>query len=269
MKRQKTPTLGIVTNNPAGEFQRDIIAGATLIAQERGYDVQVFVSPQRTRPNFTVEGLSGMLVVSNCLPDDYLLQVYKTGIPLSLASHQLNSVPVPSLSPDNIEGVQLLMRHLVEVCNRKRIVFIQGDLSQNDGMRRDITFRRELMRYNLPIVPDFFLSGDFEPALAVASLEALLAQRRDFDAIVASDYVMALAILPILARSGIRVPHDVSVVGFGDATKAEEAGLTTVAADVVELGKRAARQLIGQIDGLDISGLTLISSELLVRRTTC
>jgi LacI family transcriptional regulator len=269
MKRLKTPTLGIVTNNPGGEFQRDIIAGASLIAQQRGYEVQVLVSPQRTRPTFTVEGLTGMLVVSNCVPDDYLLQIYKTGIPLSLASHQLNGVPVPSLSPDNIEGVQLLVRHLVETCQRQRIVFIQGDLSQNDGIRRDLTFRRELMRYNLPIVPDFFLRGDFEPSTAVQSLEALLKQRRDFDAVIASDYIMALAILPILAQAGLRVPEEVCVVGFGDAPKAEEAGLTTVAADVVELGKRAARQLIGQIDGLDISGLTLISSELIVRRTTC
>ncbi len=266
---KRTHRLGIVTNNPNQAFQRDIILGASTTAELNGYEVQILLAPQRTRPNFTVEGLSGMLVITNCVPDDYLVQIYKTGLPLSLASHQLDSIPVPSLSPDNFEGVQLLVQHLVETCQRKRIAFIQGDLSQNDGIRRDMTFRRELMRYNLPILPDFFLKGDFEPVVAGQSLRQLLKRRQDFDAIVASDYLMALEAIVALRELGLRVPEDVSVVGFGDAPEAENAGLTTVAADVIELGRRAARQLMGQIEGLEISGLTLISSELLIRKTSC
>ena len=79
---------------------------------------------------------------------------------------------------------------------------------------------------------------------------------------------MAEAAMNVIKASGQRIPDDVAVVGFGDGPEAAQAGLTTVAADVTELGRRAARQLIGQIEGLRIRGLTLLSTELIERATT-
>jgi len=58
------------------------------------------------------------------------------------------------------------------------------------------------------------------------------------------------------------------VVGFGDGAEAQAAGLTTVAADVIELGRRAARQIIGQLNGLKIAGQTIFSTQLIVRKTS-
>ncbi len=74
--------------------------------------------------------------------------------------------------------------------------------------------------------------------------------------------------MEVIRASGRRIPLDVAVVGFGDAPEAAQAGLTTVAADVSELGRRAARQLIGQIAGLRIRGLTLLSTALIEREST-
>ena len=101
-----------------------------------------------------------------------------------------------------------------------------------------------------------------------ASVAQLVAERRDFDAVLGSDYLMALGAVDALTAVGVRVPEEVSVVGFGDAPEAEAAGLTTVAADVVDLGRRAARQLIGQIRGMKIRGQTLLSAELCERNTS-
>jgi DNA-binding LacI/PurR family transcriptional regulator len=58
------------------------------------------------------------------------------------------------------------------------------------------------------------------------------------------------------------------VVGFGDAPEAEAAGLTVVAADVIEQGRRTARQLISQIEGQRISGVTVLQVRLIVRDTS-
>jgi DNA-binding LacI/PurR family transcriptional regulator len=99
-------------------------------------------------------------------------------------------------------------------------------------------------------------------------MQAFLATHAEFDAVVASDYLMAEAAMNVIKASGRRVPEDVAVVGFGDGPEATRAGITTVAADVTELGRRAARQLIGQINGLRIRGLTVLSTELIVRETT-
>ena len=76
--------------------------------------------------------------------------------------------------------------------------------------------------------------------------------------------LMALAVQEQLQAMQIRVP----VVGFGDGTEAAQSGLTTVAANITELGQRGARQLMGQIDGLKIQGITLLSVDLIVRESS-
>ena len=99
------------------------------------------------------------------------------------------------------------------------------------------------------------------------SVRRLLDGGRDFDAIVSADYVMGIAAVDTLRQYGMHVPDDVCVVGFGDAPEADAAGLTTVAADIVEQGRRAARQLISQHHGTRITGVTVLSVQLLVRQT--
>jgi len=80
---------------------------------------------------------------------------------------------------------------------------------------------------------------------------------------------MAIAALETLSAHGYRVPEEIAVVGFGDGAEAQAVGLTTVAADIVSLGQQGARQLLGQIDGLHIEGITMMSTHLVVRSTTC
>jgi DNA-binding LacI/PurR family transcriptional regulator len=64
------------------------------------------------------------------------------------------------------------------------------------------------------------------------------------------------------------VPDEVQVAGFGDGVEAAEAGLTTVAADVVEQGRRGVRQLIGQMEGLRMRGVTVLNTSIVARATT-
>ncbi len=88
-----------------------------------------------------------------------------------------------------------------------------------------------------------------------------------FDGILAADYVMGIAAVETLRRAGIAVPDAVSVAGFGDDAVAEQAGMTTVTASVNELGRCAARQVISQINGAQISGVTMLNVRLVVRDT--
>jgi DNA-binding LacI/PurR family transcriptional regulator len=258
--------LGVITNTTQNIFQRNVIHGIRDIVARRGYELAVQALDEQSG-DFEWKGMRGVFVIANILSDEQLKAIYSSGTPLSLVSHQVMGLPIPALTANNIEGISQLVAYMVETCKRREFVFIRGDMQQNDAIQREDAFRRELMRYNLPIREEFFIRGDFIAQVAAESLTDLLNIRRDFDAIIAADYLMAVAALDVLAKAGIRVPEDVSVVGFGDGQEAEAVGLTTVAADVVELGRRAARQLIGQIEGLRIRGLTLLSTELVIRQT--
>ncbi len=260
--------IGVITNDETNVFQRQVIAGIRAIAAQKGYDVAVdsiTSETQNTRPiSLDMDGLKGVLVIANILPDATLRDLYQSGKPVSLVSHRVQRTPIPAVIPDNIGGITALADYLVQR-GKRRVVFIQGDMNQNDGQERTQAFKRQLMRHDIDIDERLFLRGDFETHTAADSMRAFLAQGIPFDAVTGADFLMAIAAMRVLQAQG----HDkMCVVGFGDGPEAAEAGLTTVGIDVEQIGKRAARQLIGQIEGLRIRGVTLLSTSI-VERDSC
>ncbi|MBN1565290.1 MAG: substrate-binding domain-containing protein [Anaerolineae bacterium] len=266
------PTLGLITNNQHEVFQRTVIAGVQAVAEARGYGLIIDSYAEdeaNPRPiSLDYQAVDGVLVLASAAPPDLLREIYTAHIPLSLVSHQTPDLPVPAVITDNQQGVGELVKHLVVNCARKNLVFIQGLPGQRDSDERQRAFTHEVMRYNLIVPSKHILRGDFSAFIAAQSVQQLIDTGAIFDAIIASDYLMGIAAVETLREAGIAVPEDVAVVAFGDGSEAETAGLTTVAADVMEQGKRAARQLISQIEGLRIRGVTILSVRLVVRETS-
>jgi LacI family transcriptional regulator len=264
--------IGIITNNRHEVFQRSIIRGVEEAASARHYRVvvdSIAEDPARPRPvALDLEAMSGLAVIANVLPDAQLRALHEAGRPMTLISHHVAGLSIPAIVTDNRRGMGMLTRALIEQCGCRKLVYIHGDRQQSDAIERDQAVERELMRAHLTLEPDCVLDGRFEPAQAWRLMADLLTRRRDFDGVLAADYQMALAALRALREAGVRVPHDVQVAGFGDGEEAANAGLTTVAADVVEQGRRGARQLIGQIEGLRMRGTTVLSTSLNLRETT-
>lgn len=271
--RNQPRSIGIITNTLEGVFQREIVAGVREVAVSHDYSVLVDeVAPTgEPRPvTLDINALAGVVVIANVLPDTHLTAMHERGIPMTLVSHQVAGVMIPSVMTDNTGGIAALVNHLVTVCGRRRFVFIRGRADQRDGIVRERTFRLEMMRHFIDMPEQNFIVGDFDVPTVQRSMAQLLSEQPiRFDAIVAADYLMAEAAMDALRAAGLRVPQDVSVVGFGDAPEAERAGITTVAADVREIGRRCARQLLGQINGLSIRGVTFLATELIVRASCC
>ncbi len=187
--------VGIFTNFPSAVFQRDVIAGAGEVFDREGYQVAII---EVTEPPDHItdiplerERLGGALVITSVLPDAILHELHERGIPLSLVSHQVPGGRIPGVMPNNRQGIAMLMEHLIVTHKRRKPVFIKGFMSQSDGVQRYTAFQQEAMRYNLHVPPEFYLRGDFSPEVAAESMRQLLAANPDFDAVVASDYLMA------------------------------------------------------------------------------
>jgi LacI family transcriptional regulator len=260
--------VGIITNDHSGVFQRLIIQGFGDIAAPQGFACEVRdVTHATAAQTLAEEAFSGVLVIANAVPDTVLIDLYAQGRPLSLVSHQVRQEPIPSVMFNSAQGIRLLFEYVVVNCQRSQLVFVGGIAGQSDAAQREAAFRQELLRYNISVPEDHFLCGDFWPEKAVAALRAFLDAGHTCDGIIAADYMMAAAVVRALRDWGISVPQQVSVVGFGDAPDAERAGVTTVAANVRELGQRAAYQLISQMKGLTMRGVTTLSVELVIRET--
>jgi DNA-binding LacI/PurR family transcriptional regulator len=211
--------------------------------------------------------LEGMMVIANAAADQLLCELHESRMPISLVSHRIPGTSIPVVMSNNAQGIAELVKHLVVNCGRRELAFLRGLTDQNDAREREAAFRRELLRYSLRVPESRFVRGEFSAEVAAEAIGELIQRGERFDGLIVSDYVMAIAAVKILRAAGISVPEDVSVVGFGDAPEAEAAGLTTVAAAITELGMCAARQLIAQINGLRISGMTTLSVRLAIRET--
>jgi DNA-binding LacI/PurR family transcriptional regulator len=265
--------IGVITNDRRPIFQRDVIIGVQDAMQDEPYEVLVdSLAEDSVKPkpvSLPITELAGVIVIANALSHKELQDLYAIGKPLSLVSHQVPDLPIPSLGQNNSDGILKLVDFLVEECNRHKIVFIRGDMQQHDAIERDEFFQRGLMHHNIVIPEHHNLAGDFNPVHAALALDEFISQGESFDAILASDFLMGCSAIEILQARGIRVPEEVAVVGFGDGPVAADMGLTVVGVDVVEMGRRAARQLLSQIKGQAMSGVTWLNTELVRRSSAC
>jgi DNA-binding LacI/PurR family transcriptional regulator len=105
---------------------------------------------------------------------------------------------------------------------------------------------------------------------AYEAARALLAERRDFTAIIAGSDFMAMGILRALTEEGLRVPDDVSLVGFDDSEFCQYTAppLTTVRQDRVAMGRGAVQRLIAMIEGTEEASPLILPTQLIVRKST-
>jgi LacI family transcriptional regulator len=263
------PKLAVIALKPDDVFQRTVITGVQRAASDHNCEVVIKGLDQQLLAiaSTDLQHYAGVLIVANAISDGAIQSIYKSGQPISLVCHQIPDMPIPSVMSNNIQGTAELVRHLAVNCQRRDLVFIRGIMTQNDGKQREAAFRQEIVRYGLKVPDTHFLNGEFSAQQAAVAVKQLIASGQHFDGILAADYVMAIAAVQTLCAAGIRVPGMVSVVGFGDSPESEAAGLTTVSASIAELGACATRQLISQIEGMRISGVTMLNVQLVIRQT--
>lgn len=257
----------VVTNTASGVFQSAVIRGVEEWLAPRSAEVSVLELPAPPASAAEVPPLGdGAVVLANALTDSTLAAIKASGTAVTLVSHLAPGLGLPSVLHDNRQG----MGQLAELLAARGVsapAFIRGNPEQLDGRERERFLRLELLRRGLELRDDYLLEGGFELGIAGRAVTDFLASGRRCDAIVAADYLMALEALDALSAAGMEVPAQVSLVAFGDGPEAEAAGLTVVAADVVELGRRAARQLLAQLDDMRLRGHTLLSTRLVLRST--
>lgn len=273
---RRTFVIGVVvpffTNPSAVERVRGIVFGL----EASPYDLALFdvESPDRQRRAFDTFGrgdrADGLLVVSLVPPDVELVRLEAAQIPCVLVD-----APHPVLQTvlsDDVEGGELATRHLLELGHR-RIAFI-GD-KPPDRFRfhssRDRTegYVQALEHVGLAVRPEYVREGTQSTQLARSIAEELLRLPDPPTAIFAASDTQALGVLEAARALGVRVPDELSVVGFDDVEVASYVGLTTVRQPLFESGRRGAELLLETLAGesRDARSETL-PLELVVRSTT-
>ena len=169
--------------------------------------------------------------------------------------------------PTTAGGTALAVRHLAQLGHR-RIAHVAGTPHTLAGRERLAGYRAGLAAAGLPYDPALVAAGDFSLASGEAAAAAVLAARPT--AVVAASDVMAVGVTRAAAAHGLRVPDDVSVVGFDDLPLAAlvEPGLTTVRQDAGRIGAATADALLARMRGGAGRRRTVVPVGLTVRAST-
>jgi len=170
---------------------------------------------------------------------------------------------------DYLDGARQATEHLLALGHRRIACFI-GDTTAISGTERLFGYQQAMARAGLIVDPHLVQHPGWEARDAYQAAMKLLSERRDFTAIVAGSDMMALGILRALHKHNIRVPEDMSLVGFDDIDQSEEADppLTTLRQDKQALGQGAVQRLMQLIQGASPPDPLNVPTRLIVRGST-
>ena len=272
---RRTNTIGVLLSDMLGDFFQPLLTGIETVARENGFEILISMTgvtrpqDQRVRP-FGLHNTDGLLIFAGSLTPAGIAQAHATGLPLVLI-HQSSpeGLNIPCVTVENKAASRKIVEHLIVTHRRQRIVLLRGPDDNEDARWRELGYREALAAHNLAVDPQLIGAGDFEREVARATIEKMLAAGVAFDAIFTGDDEAAVGALLALEARGVRVPEEVSVVGFDDQRLATilHPPLTTVRAPTEQVGREAARQLIKLIRTGSADPLTLLPTELVLRRS--
>ena len=170
---------------------------------------------------------------------------------------------------DNEQAGWEATQHLIELGHTK-IAHITGIADHQDSIRRLKGYRRALEEANIEVDEDLICDGNFDGPSGLAGIETLLKRGKSFTAIFAANDTTAFGARLGLYRKGIRVPEDVSIVGFDDQEEASlvTPPLTTIRQPAEEIGIAAAEALLKLINKQDYK-IEKQKATLTRRESTC
>lgn len=211
----------------------------------------------------------GILMSGSRLGDFKLANLSDRYPNLVCINRQVEALPGRAFSINHDRGGRLAAQHLHGLGHRK-IAVITGRLSAQDAKQRHNGFIDELARLNNPVAPEHVIEGAYSYAGGERAADTLMQSAGAFTAVFCGNDKVAMVVAARLQAAGIKVPEQVSVLGYDDVDFAAYMvpALSTIHAPIVEMTQSACRQLLNLTYGLDLPFQERFEPTLCARKST-
>jgi LacI family transcriptional regulator len=270
LRSRRTNVIGVLVVD-IEPFSAELLKGVARAIHGSGYELVVFSGCGRAADQVGWERRY-LSRVSGTLCDGALLVTPSSidvtfGAPVVAVDHNAGSSSLPSVDSDNFAGAVAATEHLLALGHR-RIGFLAGRSDLESANLRERGYRHALERAGLVCDPALIRVGGYQPDFAHDAARQLLELDERPTAIFAANDVSALATISAARLLGLRVPDDLSVIGFDNVPESalSEPPLTTIEQPIQQMGFEAAKLLIQLIENEPVDAThTMLPTRLVVR----
>jgi len=250
----RSQVIGLLVHDLGTSYIGEIIRGIDAELAAAQYELMLYTTHRRkTKESAYVVTLTrgladGLLLVLPRDPGSYLDTLRQHRFPHVLIDHRGVDEETPAVAAANRQGAYNATEYLIGLGHR-RVGFITGAMDQMCAQDRLEGYRAALVDHGVAFDPELVYEGNFFQPLGYAGASALLELPHPPTAIFASNDISALGVMEAVREHNLRIPEDISVVGFDDIPQAAHVHptLTTVRQPLEEMGRIATRMLLEYI----------------------
>lgn len=252
MRSRRTGVIGVLVAD-FEPFSAEILKGVGWGLRETHYDLLAYSgSRQHSDQGWerrSLSRLSGTLIDGVIMVTPTVLEV-NTEVPIVAVDPHTGHAELPTVESDSFAGAHQATTYLVEL-GHTRIGFLAGRPDLRSSILREAGYRRALSDAGLPHDPRLTRVGGYLADAVAVEARILLETDRPPTAVFAANDMSALGLIRVAEQLGIRVPDDLSVIGFDDIPDASQSAipLTTVRQPMQRLGATAASMLVALMAG--------------------
>ena len=273
MRTQKKNLVGLIMPDIAYPFAIEVMKGVNRAIAESEFDLLVYTTGDVRKSGRASHEQKYVSLLTNSISDGVIIVAPVAGefnidAPIISIDPLASNPNYPSVHATNYQGALDAMEYLLGLGHR-RIGHISGRSELESSNRRLKGYQDALEKASIPIQEQLIVSGDYTTETGYKCARELLALSKPPTAIFASNDQTAIGVYQAAQELGLRIPTDLSVVGFDNISDSKYMGLTTVDQFISEMGYVATQMLIRMINGEHLDSRTYRMQTKLVIRNSC
>jgi LacI family transcriptional regulator len=273
----KSNTIGVLVPDLGTGYIGEIIRGIDAELSLTDLDLILYTTHRTASKesnyvaNLATGMVDGLLLVLPRNPSDFIGILTERKFPFVLIDHQGTGRECPAVGATNWQGAYNATEYLIKL-GHTRIGFITGSMDLGCSVERLDGYKSALRTYHIAEKPELIYEGDFFQTDGFTGALALLDLPNPPTAIFASNDVMAMGAMDAVRSRGLRIPDDISILGFDDIPQAAliRPGLTTVAQPLEKMGRVATQMLLDLLQHPEKEGDRIeLPTQLVVRDSCC
>src|SRR5688572_18913420 len=273
MRSFKKNMVGLIMPDIAYPFAIEVMKGVNRAIAKSEFDLLVYTTGDVRKSGRAFHEQKYVSLLNNSITDGVIIVApvtgeFSTDAPIVSIDPLMSNPSYASVHATNRQGAMDAMNYLLDL-GHTRIGFISGRAELESSTRRLKGYRDALAKAGLPIDKQLIAAGDYTTETGMTSARELLALDNPPTAIFPSNDQMAMGVYQVAQEMEMRIPEDLSIVGFDNIMEPKYMGLTTVDQFISEMGFVATQMLIKLINGKPLETQTYKMQTRLVIRSSC